>query len=111
MSVGQSQISSISTLIEASSSEAVLLGFFIALSRRGSARLFKCLEGDQPVAAQLEDVRVQIGRFKMIRKVIGVASLAAGIIAPLAASAQGVPEALNVGPAKVSALQALSALS
>ena len=36
----------------------------------------------------------------MIRKVIGVAFLAAGIIAPLAASAQGVPGGVNVGPAK-----------
>ena len=33
MSVGQSQMSSISTLIEASSSAAVLLGFFIVVPR------------------------------------------------------------------------------
>jgi hypothetical protein len=33
ISVGQSQISSISTLMEASSSAAVLLGFFMTISR------------------------------------------------------------------------------
>jgi hypothetical protein len=37
--VGQSQMSSISTLIEASSSAAVLLGFFMVVSRRGYARI------------------------------------------------------------------------
>src|SRR5258708_39604267 len=38
MSVGQSQMSSISTLMEASSSAAVLLGFFMVTSRRGTVR-------------------------------------------------------------------------
>src|SRR3984893_19356530 len=38
ISVGQSQISSISTLMEASSSAAVLLGFFMVTSRRGAVR-------------------------------------------------------------------------
>jgi hypothetical protein len=97
ISVGQSQISSISTLIEASSSAAVLLGFFIVPSRHGADAFVRMSEGEPTGRGSVKRLPSLNRRFKMIRKVIGAAFLAAAIIAPLAASAQGVTGGVERG--------------
>jgi hypothetical protein len=87
-------MSSISTLMEASSSAAVLLGFFMAhVSPR--ARLYSMREGEPTSLGKC--IPAQIRRFKMIRHVLGAALLAAAIIAPLSASAQGLPGGVERG--------------
>jgi hypothetical protein len=92
ISVGPSQISSNSTLIEASSSAAVLLGFFMMHIPPRDGRI------DSDTRSGTIPSRPGSNRsFKMIRKVIGAAFLAAAIFAPLSAPAQGVPGGVEKG--------------
>src|SRR4030088_3349584 len=90
-------MSSISTLIEASSSAAVFLAFFFAYPAAVRRHSFRAAKGNQTILRAVVLPPSSNRRFKMIRKVIGAAFLAATIIAPLSASAQGVPGGIERG--------------
>jgi hypothetical protein len=92
-------MSSISTLIEASSSAAVLLGFFLPHLRLGSAVVdpFPLTVGTNQSRPDYRYLFNQTGGSKMNSKLLGAAFISALIIAPMSASAQGVPEGVDRG--------------